>query len=259
MTRSAARSGTAIGSRKASPGILDAWEPGPHRPRLASGSVHVWRADLRCVGDEVLASLCAEERERAARFPHERDGLLWARARGVLRGLIGRYLDVEPSTVQFRLEGHGKPSLWRPVTSPPLSFNLSHSGPLALYAFSQAGSVGVDVQSTRARRANEPAIAARALGAQEGRRLAGLRPPEREPEFLRAWARVEATLKCAGAGLWARGRANGGAARRSHGRQPWVIELAVGGRAAAALAVQTRPQEVRCLTVVSSRLERRIG
>ena len=52
---------------------------------------------------------------------------------------------------------------------------MSHSGRLALYAFSDAGAVGVDVEVAR-RPIDELAIAARTLGATEAQRLEALDP-----------------------------------------------------------------------------------
>jgi 4'-phosphopantetheinyl transferase len=214
-----------------------------HRVALADGSVHVLRADLRLVSDDVLGWLQASERERAARFARERDGLLWARSRATLRGLLGRYLEIEPQAIEFRLGKHGKPAL----IGPAMSFNLSHSGPLALYAFCSAGPVGVDVQAPRARPINAAALAERAFGAAEARRLERIEPAQREREFLRAWVRHEAALKCRGTGIWRGSRPR--AAVASGGSAPWVIELELGTSATAALAVHERPRHVRCFTL----------
>jgi 4'-phosphopantetheinyl transferase len=124
-----------------------------------------------------------------------------------------------------------------------LSFNMSHSGPLALYAFAAAAAVGVDVQSARARPIDEVAIASRALGTEEGRRLAELEPVERGDEFLHAWTRHEAARKCSGGGIWAR-RGRGG--ERDYVRELSVLELDVGRGAAGAVALKHDSREVRC-------------
>jgi 4'-phosphopantetheinyl transferase len=219
------------------------WSPGPRRPRLAADAVHVWRADLCTVSEEALGWLSLDERERAARFPRERDGRLWARARGVLRGLVARYLSVEPAAVQFRLDGRGKPGVALRGSSARLSFNLSHSGALALYAFTRAASVGVDVQSAPTRPIDVAAIARRAFGPGEGRRLAALAPAQRGREFLRAWARHEASLKCRGGGADA---SAGDVAERAASAGLWVTELDMGIGAAGAVALQNAAHEIRC-------------
>jgi len=164
----------------------------------------------------------------------------------VLRALLGSYLDLEPASLGFAPVGNGKPILARQEGGAHLSFNVSHSWPLALYAFSHADAVGVDVQRTSARPVDVAAIAARLLGAQQGRRLADLGPGEREREFLRAWTRTEAALKCRGVGIWGPGGANAG--QRRGVREPGVIELELGANAAGAVAADPPAFAVRCST-----------
>jgi 4'-phosphopantetheinyl transferase len=227
-----------------------AWAPGPLHPLLAGGAVHVWRADLTAVGEDLGELLCSEERARAARFLHERDRELWKRSRGVLRALLGRYLRQDPNSLRFATGPHGKPALVEdarqaPTAAEPSSarssppcFNMSHSGQLALYAFGEAGAVGVDVEIAR-QPSDEVAIAARIFGAAVARRLERLDPATRRREFLRAWVRHEAELKCLGVGI--------GSARASAAEpvRPWIGELDVGPRAAAAVAVHAPPRELR--------------
>jgi 4'-phosphopantetheinyl transferase len=238
MTQQVARSsGFSVGHKTALP-LEGGWTAGPHQPRLVPRAVHVWRADLTTVTDDVLRSLSPSECERAARFPHERDGRLWARAHGVLRALLSRYLDIDPSTLRFGAEGQGKPVLLGSATARLLSFNLSHSGRLALYAFAENFSVGVDVQ-VASRRVDPVAIAARVLGSEEARRLMALAPAIREQEFLRAWARHEAEFKCLGTGL-------GGGSDARTAAELWIADLNLGVDAAGALAVEVTPLELRC-------------
>ncbi len=218
----------------AAPTQEDAWAPGPLHPLLGEGAVHVWRADLASVAEDVRELLCEEERARAERFVSACDGTLWRRSRGLLRLLLGRYLQREPMSLRFSLGEHGKPAL-EPDARP--SFNMSHSGQLALYAFSHAGEVGVDVEVAR-RPIDEVAIAARSLGAAEARRLQALGPESRRREFLRVWARYEAQLKCYGVGL-------GGDGADVAGRL-WVSELELGADAAAAVASELPARELRC-------------
>lgn len=212
------------------------WAPGPASPLLAEAAVHVWRADLETVADEVCQALCERERERAERFLRERDGRLWRRARGVLRALLGSYLGSDPSSLRFITGSYGKPELIDDSDEQP-SFNLSHSGHTALYAVTRSGPVGVDVERPR-RSFDALAIAARELGSEEAQRLRELPPSEREREFLRAWVRHEAQLKCLGLGL-------GAAQGRQDGSALWTSELQIGD-GVAAVATPARPTELRC-------------
>lgn len=226
------------------------WEPGPLHPRLAEGAVHVWRADLTAVSDDLIEVLSPDERARAERFLRARDGQLWARAHGVLRVLLGRYLEADPRMLRFGTGEHGKPALLDDSAQAPakagstsgtpagLSFNLSHSGHVALYGFTRTGPIGVDVEVAR-RSINEPAIAERAFGPAEARRLNGLDETVREREFLRRWTRHEAELKRRGTGI-------GGASAEADQGEPWFAELEMEVQARAAIAVEQQPRELRC-------------
>ena len=182
----------------------------------------------------------------------ERDGHLWARGRGALRALLGRYLSCDPRALRFADERHGKPVLAhdaRLPDAPPgepatgrLHFNMSHSRQLALYAFTWAGPIGVDVEVPR-RAIDEVALAARAFGPAEARRLEGLDPAIRAHEFLRAWVGHEAQLKCRGTGI-------GGAPAGASGAELWSAQLEVGLGAAAAVALSEAPSELRCWELV---------
>jgi 4'-phosphopantetheinyl transferase len=197
----------------------------------------VWRANLTAVAEDLGSLLCSEERARAERMVDERNGEMWRRSRGLLRALLGRYLQLDPSSVRFSTGEHGKPAL-ADDTTPTVDFNMSHSGQLALYAFSAAGAVGVDVEIAR-RPTDEVAIAARVLGASEAARLRALDPETRRREFLRAWTRYEAELKCLGTGI---GGTDGGI----EGARPWVADLELGEGAAGAVAAERPARELRC-------------
>jgi 4'-phosphopantetheinyl transferase len=227
------------------------WTPGPLHPRLADGAAHVWRADLATVPQALGELLSGEERARAARLVNARSGELWRRSRGLLRTLLGRYLGHDPSSLRFALGAHGKPALVCDGED-PLSFNMSHSGSTALYAFSSAGEIGVDVEMAL-RRIDEVAVAHRTLGRTTAERLAGLDPATRRLEFLRAWARHEATLKCLGLGIGGVGigesRADVIGEQRADADVPelWVSELELGDLdAAAAVAAERRPRALSC-------------
>jgi len=210
----------------------------------------VWRADLTQVDDEVCGLLCDQERARAERILRELDRQLWRRSRGLLRALLGRYLQEDPRVLRFSVGSHGKPALTADaIDSKPtprrssieparFSFNMAHSGRLALYAFSESGAVGVDVEVAR-REIDEVAIAGRVFGSARARCLEGLDPAVRRQEFLRMWACHEAELKCLGVGI---GRAD----LANETRRPWIAELEPGPGAAGAVATERPARELCC-------------
>jgi 4'-phosphopantetheinyl transferase len=227
------------------------WTPGPVQPMLAPDVVHVWRADLTVVGEQLCDLLNGEERARAERMlTGELERTLWMRSRGLLRALLGRYLREDPAALRFATGAHGKPHLVDDASAAAgrqlqlahvasrIQFNLSHSAGLALYALAHRSSVGVDVELAR-RPIDTLAIAARVFGAAEVKRLGQLGEQAREREFLRMWVRYEAGVKCLGVGL-------GGADARDDRDLPWIADLQLGPGAAAAVAADTPPRELRC-------------
>jgi 4'-phosphopantetheinyl transferase len=203
------------------------WTTPPSRLRLPDGAVDVWRIDLAGVDDGAAVALSGEVRARAERFVHAIDRRRWTRSRGVLRALLGRYLDAEPAAIELRLGPHGKPELL--PGGAVVQFNVSHSGDLALVAVSGDRAVGVDVERLGGA-VDAFAIALRVFGAAEAARLAVLDPAEREAAFLRAWTVHEATLKCLGVGF-------AGAEHAAELEPTWLAELDVGPIAVAAVAV----------------------
>jgi 4'-phosphopantetheinyl transferase len=223
-------------TRQPDPVPVARWEHGPPHPQLEPGALHLWRADLARVPEELCELLSGTERARAERFLNPPGGRLWARSRALLRSLLGRYLQSDPRRLRMAAGPHGKPVLAPPS---PLCFNLSHSGELALLAFTTAGAVGVDVEAHR-RPIDTLALAARTFGAAEASRLGRLHPAAREREFLRAWVRQEAALKCLGIGI------GGAAAAAEAAESLWIAELEMGPAAAGAVALGAAPDGLCC-------------
>jgi 4'-phosphopantetheinyl transferase len=224
------------------------WRPGPDKPQLPDGVMHVWRADLAGADGSIAELLSEQERARGARLLSHRDRRLWTNSRGLLRALIGSYLDVDPSTLRFTTGPHGKPALLDPMDSPTavaatgvgelpsLSFNLSHSGALGLYCFARKVAVGVDVELDR-QPIGELALAERMLDAATVTRMRALSDPVlRRRVFLRAWTRHEAQVKCLGTGILA--------GEKTRERPAWVADLDLGTDAAGAIACQHTPREI---------------
>jgi len=182
-----------------------------------AGVVDVWAADLDAATDGFEELLCAEERARAVRIVRDRIRARWGRSRAILRVLLGRYLDADPRALRFVLGPHGKPALQgKALARTDLRFNLSHSGPLMLVAVSIGREVGVDIELVRVR--------------------------DRYPaDFLRAWTRHEARVKCLGVGL------GGAPAAADENAELWTEALDVGTGAVAAVAVAGEEAcELRC-------------
>jgi len=115
------------------------------------------------------------------------------------RLVLSHYVGAPPAELEFEVEAHGKPGL-RPIPESGLSFNLAHSGDLALLAVSGGPAVGVDVEEIRDD-VDVPALARSVLSKAEWRVLHAA-PLERQRSlFFRCWVRKEAVLKGCGVGL----------------------------------------------------------
>ena len=182
---------------------FDSWEPSLDRLALADGEIHVWRAALDC-SESVLhrfeAALAADEKARAQRFVFQPDRNSYMAARGVLRELLGKYLNRGPSEIEFDYGAQGKPALRRGWSQSGVQFNVSHSHGMALFAFAVARQVGVDVELARPDFAGEK-IAERFFSPQEVRELRSLPAAVQDEGFFLCWTRKEAYIKARGEGL----------------------------------------------------------
>jgi 4'-phosphopantetheinyl transferase len=172
------------------------WEAAPQEARLSADEVHVFVADLD--GPPPVDCLSPDERARAARFHFARDQRRFVAARALLRGLLGRYLGLDPAEVVFGYGPRGKPFLAAPPRS--LRFNVSHSDGLALLAFAEGRELGIDLERERPL-SDAEGIAGRFFSAGEGKALFGLPEGERGRAFFRCWTRKEAFIKATGDGL----------------------------------------------------------
>lgn len=179
------------------------WPAPPESLILPPDEVHVWRAvlDLDKPGlDSLLHLLVAEERARADRFHFRIHRDRFIVARGSLRILLARYLEMEPSELRFCYNSHGKPFLPAESGGDGLSFNVTHSEGLALFAVTRNREVGVDLERVRPDQVNEE-IAKRNFSPMEVARLRALPRKLQVKGFFNCWSRKEAYLKARGEGL----------------------------------------------------------
>ncbi len=206
------------------------WNPPPATWRLDQDEVHVWRAALDLPAATLAAlrgTLAADEQERAGRFHFAHDRDHFTAARGILRALLGRYLDRNPAQLEFSYGPVGKPVL-APAWAADWRFNVSHSGGIALYAFARGREVGVDVERVRPEYPGEP-VARRFFSPAEVAALAAVPPDRRREAFFLCWTRKEAYIKATGRGL-------------SQPLERFDVELTP-GRPAALLAHRDEPAE----------------
>jgi 4'-phosphopantetheinyl transferase len=230
---------------------------------LTGRAVHVWPVSIQApvaVVDQFRSLLSADETARASRFRFEHLQHSFILARGALRVLLGRYLNTAPADLAFAYGSKGKPAL---AESAALQFNASHSGNLALFAFTMDCALGVDVEAVRPMPDMED-VARRFFCPEETAELMALPDGHRDQGFFQCWTRKEAYIKATGEGLSAPLDAfrvalrPGEAARMIHlerdpiAAQAWSLhDLKPAPGYAAALAYQDSPRPLETFNVVN--------
>jgi 4'-phosphopantetheinyl transferase len=179
------------------------WRTPPETLTLGGDDVHVWRVRLSQNASRLqslLQTLAADEQARAERFYFQRDRERFIVARGVLRAILGCYLNLEPSHLRFGYSPYGKPALARDSGGDALRFNVSHSHGLALVAVTRGRKIGVDLERISAEVANEQ-IAERFFSPREIIKLRSLSTQSQTEAFFHCWTRKEAYIKARGEGL----------------------------------------------------------
>jgi 4'-phosphopantetheinyl transferase len=178
------------------------WTLNPDRFDLGENEIHIWRAYLDC-GDSVLrkfeTTLAPDEKSRANHFIFLPGRRSFIAARGILRELLGQYLNRPPDEVEFSYHPQGKPFL-RDPSHQSFHFNISHSHGMALFSFAWGRELGVDVELVKPDFAGDE-IAKRYFSPDEFIELQALPPSLRAQGFFRCWTLKEAYIKARGGGL----------------------------------------------------------
>src|SRR5262249_23276985 len=163
------------------------------RWRVSSTSVRVYAVDLdrpEADVERLHAVLTSAERDAPARTQV---------ARAATRVVLGDMLGTDPAEVPIsrRWEHCGHATHGRPAVAAdvPISFNVSHSGPLALVAVLEGEArIGVDVEAVKPR-SRLDALAARVLDVDEHASWLQLEDEDaRLRAFLQTWTCKEAYL-----------------------------------------------------------------
>jgi 4'-phosphopantetheinyl transferase len=211
------------------------------RPR-----VDVWTARLDSLPGAARV-LSADELERAERLRHPDDRRRAIVRWTLLRGLLSAYTGVPPALLPLVAAPGGKPRLGLELG---LEFSVSHRGPLAVYALSWDGPLGVDVER-RAPVAEADEIVASQFAPIEADHYAALPPARRAAAFVDLWTGKEAYAKGTGEGIGAgldRFAVLGGRVWRFDGvaHEPWFVRrLWVEGHRAAVACPGAPPVLVR--------------
>jgi len=170
---------------------------------LPEDEVQLWRVELDALSDEESrwqALLSSDEAARASRFHFARDRHRFSASRALLRIILASYLKTDPSALAFSYSDKEKPSLAPAQATSGFAFNISHSGGIALLAFTRGREIGVDVEQIR-HDFDLEGIARRFFSAHEQTQIAALPATEKTEAFFRCWTRKESYIKATGDGL----------------------------------------------------------
>jgi 4'-phosphopantetheinyl transferase len=184
--------------------VVDAWEFPLSDLQLSKGEIHIWRSDLdlpMLSFPRLFRYLSVDERTRAERFLFEKDKKRFIAGVGILRALLGLYLDTDPCELRFHYGDHGKPRLSDESGKEILYFNRSSSEGRAVYGFTRDCEIGVDIEYIR----DLPEmnrITERYFSEIENEVFGSLPENEKREAFFNCWTIKEALVKATGDGLF---------------------------------------------------------
>lgn len=168
--------------------------------RCEPDEVHVWRIKLDCPESvaALAGSLSCAEQQKAACFRSRRLRRRWIVAHGALRHILSRYAGTKPGSLSFEVGMNGKPDFSPPIHD--VSFNLSHTGGVAVLAVASGKQIGIDAEIVRSGIDVEN-LSRRFFAAAETDQILGLPRALRLAAFFACWTRKEAVAKALGVGL----------------------------------------------------------
>lgn len=165
--------------------------------------IQVWTVDLdqdRDLLHKYSQYISEEEHKRAHRycFPHDSERFMVRR--GVLRFLLGTFLDQAPEEIEFTQTAQGKPYLKAQELQEEVHFSVSQSGPWAVFAIARKMQIGIDVELVRARRWIDEVVT-RHFALREQQVYQSLLAHDKIGYFYSLWTGKEACIKTLGENL----------------------------------------------------------
>lgn len=145
-------------------------------------------------------ALTESEQRKSERFSSNRGRSRYVFAHGMLRTILGCYMNRSPREVGITHGPFGKPSLAEPPAGHEITFSLSHSYDIVLCAFSLGRRVGIDVEHVRLIEGFRD-IVENYFSPVERSAILSAPVEEQLNVFFRAWTRKECLLKACGAGF----------------------------------------------------------
>lgn len=187
--------------------VIDAfsWKtPSTQEIILCDSDIHIWCLPLNIpnpIYHSIIPALSPEEFLRAKRFHFKKDYYSFVVRRALLRIIISYYTGIQPKTIVFCHNKHGKPSLYlEEGKNESVEFSVSSSHNFAVYAISRNRSVGIDIEKKQP--IPEINSIVEHYFPQPYQALFSSEKPDNKLEvFFVLWTRMEAYLKAQGIGF----------------------------------------------------------
>lgn len=169
-------------------------------PVLTKGNILVFYFNLTDFIKDIASFyglLSTDEQERTQKFAFEKDTNQYTLARGILRVLLGHYINVAPQSITFSYHTHGKPYL---KDFPEIQFNISHSNEMVILALNYDALLGIDIECLE-RKVDVDGVAKGFFNDKEYSRLLNLHGIAKKRLFFYQWTAKEAFVKATGRGL----------------------------------------------------------
>ncbi|MFY0591774.1 4'-phosphopantetheinyl transferase family protein [Roseivirga sp.] len=176
------------------------WQSVSEPPPLIKNYVHLWKFKQDSFRNTLapLSSLLSEdELKRASKFRFDKDRLTYIVARGNLRKLLSKYLNIPGHAINFKYNSQSKPFI---DSKTNLKFNVSHSGGIILVGFVLEHDIGVDIEFDK-KQVETAQVAQSFFSRNETSKLLSLPEKEQLQAFYNCWTRKEAFIKAKGGGL----------------------------------------------------------
>ena len=183
--------------------LYPSFELPPSDLALKAGEIHIWIGELVQPASEFnrfLQTISIDERARAGRFHYQEKENRFIIRHGMLRMILGKYMGVKASELQFHYGKHGKPVINETFGKENIHFNISHSVGVALFAFVRNQQIGVDIEHIRDIPEMDQ-IVKRYFSEREQVCYRALPRDKRREAFFHYWTSKEAFVKALGEGL----------------------------------------------------------
>ncbi|NOQ77432.1 MAG: 4'-phosphopantetheinyl transferase superfamily protein [Methylococcaceae bacterium] len=166
---------------------------------MTANFVDVWHGEVLPVEPDeqnYYLFLNKTEKQKAASFIRPELQQKYIKTRGLLRKVLGSYLNIKPQKISIKVAEYGKPF----IEEKEVFFNLSHTANKFVLAVSNTGEIGIDLEQYKKRK-NLLGLVKKCFSELEQDYWMGLSESQKTMLFYRLWVRKEAFVKAVGRGI----------------------------------------------------------